>query len=43
MERITDPATEQGQSDQQGNSTAAQRNRLLAVLHILVIVNTYSG
>ncbi len=32
MEKITDPATKQGQSDQLGNSTAAQRNRLHAVL-----------
>jgi len=32
MEKITSPAAKQGQSNRQGNSTAAQRNRLLAAL-----------
>ncbi len=32
MDKKTNPATKQGQSDQLGNSTAAQRNLLLAVL-----------
>lgn len=33
MEKKTDPAAKQGQSNTYDNSTSAQRNRLLATLH----------
>lgn len=42
MEKKTTPATKQGQSKQHHNSTAAQRNRLLAALRKYPVTTIYA-